>query len=73
MSGGLGDRHWQMLTERMREAYEQRRDQLAQGYATDFADYNRRVGYIDCLREITVWSNDIIESMDARPPQARNA
>lgn len=73
MSGWLGDRHWQMLSARMDKEFADRRDLLASGSADSFDDYRYRVGYLSCLKDIARWSDEIIKSMDARPPSARTA
>jgi hypothetical protein len=65
------DRHWIMLAERIDEEYASRLKQIAEGFATSFEEYRERVGYLACMRDIKTWSDDIIKSMDVRPPQAR--
>ena len=65
------DRHWTMLAERIDAEYAARQKQLAEGFAVSHEDYRERVGYLACMRDIKVWSDDIIKSMDVRP-QVRN-
>lgn len=67
----MPDRHWVMLAERLDQEYAARSSQLALGLAASIEDYRERVGYLACMRDIKTWSDDIIKSMDVRPPQAR--
>lgn len=63
----IADRHWSELVTRIELEYADRRQQLAQGFAKSHDEYRERVGYLNALRDIGHWSEEIVRSMDAKP------
>lgn len=64
---GYADRHWHELAARIEQEFAARRHQLAQGLAKSHEEYRERVGYLNALRDIGAWSEEIGRAMDAKP------
>jgi hypothetical protein len=72
MSGTYGEQFFRAeLAKRLSEAHVMKANHLVQGLAKDHADYRERIGYLEALRDVTAWIEEITDTMTAKPPQRK--
>ena len=65
MSLTYSDRyHRDQLVARIKDERMARTAQLGEGLASDYQDYRERIGYLNALRDVLGWSDDIAASVN---------